>query len=106
MFINGLIPFPIAQLAALVLTNRDIIKESIKWADKRYKDLCNNNQMAVAILYLQGKALYRSLIVAENGNQHRYDDTRAIVDNYKDLDLDSDMNESLTRDGYIVIKKY
>ena len=103
MFISGLIPFPIS---ILLNTNRDIIKESIKWADKKYINVCSNNQTAVAILYLRGMALYRSLIVAENGNQHRYDDTKTVADNYKDLDLDSDIVESLTRDGFVVIKKY
>lgn len=103
MFISGLIPFPIS---ILLNTNRDIIKESINWADKQYINVCSNNQMAIAILYLQGKTLYRSLIVAENGNQHKYDDTKALADNYRDLDLDSDINESLARDGYIIIKKY
>lgn len=103
MFISGLIPFPIS---ILLNTNRDIIKESINWADKQYINVCSNNQMAIAILYLQGKTLYRSLIVAENGNQHKYDDTKALADNYRDLDLDSDINESLARDGYFIIKKY
>ena len=87
-------------------TNRDIIKESIKWADKQYINVCSNNQPAVAILYLQGNSLFRSLIVEENGEQHKYDDTKAIVDNYKDLDLDFDIVESLTRDRFVVIKKY
>ena len=50
MFISGLIPFPIS---ILLNTNRDIIKESIKWADKQYKNVCSNNQPAVAILYLR-----------------------------------------------------
>ena len=103
MFISELIPFPIS---ILLNTNRDIIKESINWADKQYINVCSNNQMAIAILYLQGKTLYRSLIVAENGNQHKYDDTKALADNYRDLDLDSDINESLARDGYFIIKKY
>ena len=103
MFISGLIPFPIS---ILLNTNRDIIKESIKWADKQYKNVCSNNQPAVAILYLRGNSLFRSLIVEENGEQHKYDDTKAIVDNYKDLNLDYNLNESLTRDRYVIIKKY
>ena len=103
MFISGLIPFPIS---ILLKTNQDIIEKSIKWADKQYKNVCSNNQPAVAILYLRGISLFRSLIVEENGEQHKYDDTKAIVDNYKDLNLDSNLNESLIRDRYVIIKKY
>ena len=46
MFISGLIPFPIA---ILLKTNQDFIEKSIKWADKQYKNVCSNNQPAVAI---------------------------------------------------------
>lgn len=104
MLISGLIPFP---TSILLDTNRNIIENNIKWADKEYKRVCSNNQRAVAILYLRGNSLFRSLVVTtKNGEQHKYDDTKALADNYKDLNLDSDLKESLIKDGYIIIKKY
>ena len=74
--------------------------------NEKYNLVCNNKQTAVAVLYLQGISVYRSLIVDDNGTQCRYDDPRKLSDNYFSIELPQNEIENLRRDRYIIIKKY
>lgn len=98
----------IIQPAGLIdfIPQTELIEDAIRWADEKYNVVCNNKQTAVAVLYLQGISVYRSLIVDENGTQCRYDDPRKISDNYFSIELPQNEIENLRRDRYIIIKKY
>lgn len=102
MSIIGFIPF------LLLNTNRDIIKESINWADaKYYSEECKNDEKAFACIKLSGNMLIRELIIIQEEKVRCYKDI--ISEDFSQMDGEclptKKMNE-LKRNRYLIIKRY
>lgn len=101
-------PFITTGIIPPMLPFDGLIKSSIEWADKVYKEMCKSKESAVAYIKLEESSIIRELVVLSNtnGEELHYKD-KAIIENLHSCTImPSEQFEELERNGNIIIKRY
>lgn len=87
--------------------NKELINNTIQWADLKYTEECMNGEKAIARIKLLGNMLIRELIIIQEERARCYEDI--ISEDFSQMDgecLPAEQMNELKRNRYLIIKKY
>lgn len=104
----GFIPPSMITTGVIIFDpNKELINNTIQWADLKYSEECKNGEKAIARIKLFGNILIRELFIIQGEEVRRYEEI--ISEYFSQMDaefLTVEQMDELKRNRYLIIKKY